>query len=1062
MNLINYLNTILLVLTFAQNAQPANFSSILEDDLLGAVEENNTEKTRSLLKKGKPEGTLHYALQVASSLGYEDIVKLLLKYKAPLSPETPRLTHLFRAVTAKNINIVKLLISAGADINLKSPVTIKDGKTILVSPVAKAIFDNNIEMVKLFLEYEKIELSNIFDSDSALHIAAMEGLYDMTGILLTRVNVNEENSNGETPLNLAVKNKHLDIIKLLFQQNDLNVKYLVSLTVLHQAINEKSDQETIDFLMEQEACKQNCQGISPLHWAAKSNNSKLIKHFHKNYHANLNAVTDLNKTPLDLAITYQSFSALVKLIKLGAADKRKIEELAQQKDFDNSILIFTPSAIRTNNLTEGSLHGKMSGKFLNLSQNANQYLPITVDFKLIDRAKNYYEASFSPDDNSFKKTMILQMVANLKNLQMIDSFRFIEKTKQGIYKESKNVAFAEDNKFKKDKKGKPIRNDRILSFIHELSVSYTDDYQSIIIKFTGNDGKNNYSEQVTLSKNPEFLPIVKEAVAPKKIASPGVPVNNSNNIIITEKNREVLRPTLDYFLGSFKGSSNNNWHIASAEIKSVDGSDNEYQMKINVGNPPRLASFNFTLELEDKKVANLKLPPPKRTTLYSWKFFNGFNVELNNANEIILSCEKAKSKGASYTQQVVFTLERSEKITQIDFPQTYESDYKKPNNNREYHTDVNNDNSTKEQVDINKDLESEPKLSKNKRKKMARKARAEKAKLEEQNKSYQDAWTEGLLNNKDDDFNSNNLALVQSHLNKDNSRSSSDDDVYFAPVATPKKIKQKPVYLNSHKDTAELTEKHERPLIKLNPGRLSDCPLLPGLWFGEGYADNGRGLEKIPNKKIVLSLENLNGLKNSHVGWGSLWASSLGASGNYSNGKDVHWSYHQQNDGNNYLHVSHHYLFNLKASKKYEGFYELHVEKISGNKTLSEVNMYLIRRQFNEKDTAKFASDYIGFKPDLNRENLETQKREEILSNVINKLSVTNFKLSHRGEVGVITWDNQGNAYYNGEKINSTVHLISEYGGIIELNTENNNNNNNSIKTRVINFKINKHRDLVL
>lgn len=347
---------------------------------------------------------------------------------------------------------------------------------------------------------------------------------------------------------------------------------------------------------------------------------------------------------------------------------------------------------------------------------------------------------------------------------------------------------------------------------------------------------------------------------------------------------------------------------------------------------------------------------------------------------------------------------------------------------------------------------------------MARKARAEKAKLEEQNKSYQDAWTEGLPN-KNDEFNSNNLALVQNYLNKDNN-SSSDEDTYFISVIKPKKAKQKTDYLKPQKDTIELTEKHERPLIKLNPGRLSDCPLLSGLWIGEGYADNGRGLEKIPNKRIVLSLENLNGLKNSHVGWASLWASALGEDGNYSNGKDVHWSYHKQNDGNNYLHISHHYLFNAKPSKKHDGFYELHVEKLSENKTLSEVTMYLIKKvQVNQEEIAKFAARYIDFKPNLNKEALETLEKLSILEAVRNELLKTNFNLSHSGQTNIITWDAHNNAYCNNEIFNSTVHLISKFGGIIELKTNKNsqnNNNANHIKTKLIKFQLNKYGSLKL
>lgn len=373
------------------------------------------------------------------------------------------------------------------------------------------------------------------------------------------------------------------------------------------------------------------------------------------------------------------------MLEHGAVFDDQASELLMASQIENkaSLLIHSPKALKADNLTQDSLYGKMSRKFLNIGQSPEQNILTKVDFKLIDNEKKYYEVSFSGLDStkkSFNKTIILQIKTSYEQSQIINSFNFIEKTKQGTFKEARSLAFDQVNLYKKVK-GKNIRDNSILSFTEKLAVDYTEDYQKLILNFKGNDGKNDYFEKVTLSHDSEILSEQVIAPAPKKVSPPKIR-NNNNNVIITEKTREILRPTLDEFLGSFKGKSSNNWDIVSAEIKKIENKDDEYQLQMHVGNPPRLSQLNFTLALENGKVTRLDLPG-KRSQLYGWEFFKSFNVKLNDANQIILTCANAKSKGGVQTE-VNFTLDRAEKILEFDFPQTYESDYKKSRDEYEF------------------------------------------------------------------------------------------------------------------------------------------------------------------------------------------------------------------------------------------------------------------------------------------------------------------------------------------------------------------------------------------
>lgn len=117
-------------------------------------------------------------LGIAAHFGHEDIVKLLLSHRA--DPNTPSQNgyHVFplhAALTANNTNISKMLIEAGAAVNI-----IQQGK---ISPLHLAAQHGNIELIILLLEQGAHVQTVTSAGYSAADLAAAKGFHDIAQIL---------------------------------------------------------------------------------------------------------------------------------------------------------------------------------------------------------------------------------------------------------------------------------------------------------------------------------------------------------------------------------------------------------------------------------------------------------------------------------------------------------------------------------------------------------------------------------------------------------------------------------------------------------------------------------------------------------------------------------------------------------------------------------------------------------------------------------------------------------------------------------------------------------------
>ncbi|MBA8667837.1 ankyrin repeat domain-containing protein [Holosporaceae bacterium 'Namur'] len=214
-------------------------------------------------------------LGISASKGYVDIVKLLLEHGANINSSniiTSRgvMPALIRAINANKEEVVKVLLSQGADVNIFDPLMyaaeignieivkflIKYGANIRCrdyqyTPLLKASEKGYEDVVKLLLDIG----CNYNDSNSYGHtavlLAAYNGHTNIVKLFLERgISVDWENKNGCTLLMAATIKSRMDVIKLLINKGvNINKLSKSGHTALSVAIESKNE-EAVELLLE--------------------------------------------------------------------------------------------------------------------------------------------------------------------------------------------------------------------------------------------------------------------------------------------------------------------------------------------------------------------------------------------------------------------------------------------------------------------------------------------------------------------------------------------------------------------------------------------------------------------------------------------------------------------------------------------------------------------------------------------------------------------------------------------------------------------------------------------
>ena len=137
-----------------------------------------------------------------------EIVKLLLKAGTDINTQKYGYTPLQKASSKGNTEIVKILLEAGADVNKADG----NGST----PLHDAAFYGRTEEVKLLIEAGADVNKANMDDITPLQLAAVEGQTEVVKLLIEAgADVNKADKNKISPLYTAVYNGHTEIVKML-------------------------------------------------------------------------------------------------------------------------------------------------------------------------------------------------------------------------------------------------------------------------------------------------------------------------------------------------------------------------------------------------------------------------------------------------------------------------------------------------------------------------------------------------------------------------------------------------------------------------------------------------------------------------------------------------------------------------------------------------------------------------------------------------------------------------------------------------------------------------------
>ena len=260
----------------------------------------------------------HTLLHKAVYVGNNDVIDFIFDEITDIDVQDGKgWTPLHIAAEKGNTYIVEKLIEKNANVNIQN----ENGNTPLHIAISKAVDNNDV----IDLIFNKITDLDVQDNKgwTALHIAAEKGnTYIVEKLIEKNANVNIQNENGTTPLNIAILNAvdNNDVIDLIFNEiTDLDVQDSNGWTALHNAA-EKGNTYIVEKLIEKNANVniQNENGDTPLHIAVSNNKIDVVKYLVKNKNIQINKQNYDGDTPLHFASYNNNREIIIDLINNGA------------------------------------------------------------------------------------------------------------------------------------------------------------------------------------------------------------------------------------------------------------------------------------------------------------------------------------------------------------------------------------------------------------------------------------------------------------------------------------------------------------------------------------------------------------------------------------------------------------------------------------------------------------------------------------------------------------------------------------------------------------------------
>lgn len=197
-----------------------------------------------VLKKSKNIHAHKFALMIAAAKGNVNIIKLFIEHKVNLNVSDEQgKTPLMISLNTRDLEVVKLFLENGVNVNAKD----NEGKTALmiccaigIQEIIKCLIEYNanvdsidnksgnmllyaieggcLEYVKTFHKKYNQDINSRYEDDNTntLMIACNGGYFEIVRYLVENgVDVNAVNKEGDTALNIAYFNSHVDIVNYL-------------------------------------------------------------------------------------------------------------------------------------------------------------------------------------------------------------------------------------------------------------------------------------------------------------------------------------------------------------------------------------------------------------------------------------------------------------------------------------------------------------------------------------------------------------------------------------------------------------------------------------------------------------------------------------------------------------------------------------------------------------------------------------------------------------------------------------------------------------------------------
>ncbi|XP_044736046.1 ankyrin-3-like [Chrysoperla carnea] len=218
------------------------------------------------------------------------------------------------AVKKDNAEIIRDLIING----------VNDGITsfgiINLTPLCLAVYLGQEEIAEILIAHgANVNVVNIMGAP--LHIAAANGYVNIVGNLLRNgADISIRDTDNSTPLELAVTNGHLQVVKIILQHKkvNMNAKCIDGWTILHYA-SQENNLAMVKFLVD-EGCNINLEtdgGLKPIHIAAREGNKDIVEFFVSKGLC-INEPDKQNLTILHYAVTTGQLEVIKYLIEKGA------------------------------------------------------------------------------------------------------------------------------------------------------------------------------------------------------------------------------------------------------------------------------------------------------------------------------------------------------------------------------------------------------------------------------------------------------------------------------------------------------------------------------------------------------------------------------------------------------------------------------------------------------------------------------------------------------------------------------------------------------------------------